>query len=279
MNAVNRLPRRLALGFVLCLSIFAATAQAEYVLSAPPRETPAQGQRMYGRLAEFLTGVLGKPVVYEHPGDWNTYARNMREGRYDILFDAPHFAAWRLEKQGAQPLVKLPGVINFVLVTHVAETGLNGPADLVGRQVCLLPSPSLGAVSAYAMYPNPVQQPEFVAMNGSWVDVADAVARGDCKAGVVRKNDYQNLISAETRGVIKVVGETRELTNQGITVSDRVPTVDRDEMLIALTGPAGLAAAEMLVKRFSAANPTLEPAALTDYLDHNLLTENMIFGW
>lgn len=279
MKSLKFVSRMSAAGFLFSALLLTAPAQAEYVLSAPPRESVEAGQQMYGGLADFLTRVTGKPVVYEHPGDWATYARNMRAGKYDILFDAPHFAAWRLEKQDAQPLVRLPGKINFVLVVHAADVNVQSPDDLIGRKVCLLPSPSLGAVSAYALFANPAQQPEFVAMPGSWVDVANAVAAGDCKAGVVRKNDYLNLISAETRGAIRVVGETRELTNQGITVSGRVSDADRDKMLMALTGAEGLAAAQMLVKRFSADDPKLVPSATEDYIDHNLLTQNMMFGW
>jgi len=279
MKSANRRTRRLASGMLLCLMLFSVSAQAEYVLSAPPRESAVAGERMYGAVAEFLSRVLGTPVVYEYPEDWATYAQNMRKGRYDILFDAPHFAAWRLENQNAEPLVRLPGKINFVLVTHAANEAVTGADDLIGRRVCLLPSPSLGAVSAYALFPNPVQQPEFVAMSGSWTDVADAVARGDCLAGVVRKNDYLHLIGADTRSAIKVVGETRELTNQGITVSGRVSDAHREKMRLALTGPEGLAAAEMLVKRFSADNPTFVPSAADDYVDHNLLSQNMMFGW
>ena len=279
MKSVNRLTRRIASGVLMCVVLLGNVAQAEYVLSAPPRESAAAGQQMYGAVAEFLTRVLDTPVVYEYPGDWATYARNMREGKYDILFDAPHFAAWRLENQRAEPVVRLPGKINFVLVAHADNDTVGSAEDLIGRQVCLLPSPSLGAVSAYALFPNPVQQPEFVAMSGSWVDVADAVANGDCRAGVVRKNDYLHLISAQTRERIRVVGETRELTNQGITVSDRVTAVHREKMRRGLTGTDGLAAAEMLVKRFSADNPRWVPSASSDYVDHNLLSQNMMFGW
>lgn len=270
---------RIAFGILLCLFLFGTNAQAEYVLSAPPRESAEEGERTYGAVADFLTRVLGTPVVYEYPGDWASYARNMRAGKYDILFDAPHFAAWRLENQRAEPLVRLPGKINFVLVVRASNEQVQSADDLIGHQVCLLPSPSLGAVSAYALFPNPVQQPDFVSMKGSWVDVADAVAAGGCNAGVVRKNDYVHLISAETRAAIKVVGETRELTNQGITVSDRVTDEHRQRMRAALTGPDGLAAAEMLVRRFSASDPKLVPSSSSDYIDHNLLTQNMIFGW
>lgn len=223
--------------------------------------------------------MLGTRVVYPHPGDWSTYARKMRNGDYDILFDAPDFAAWRIEKQQGQPLVKLPGKINFVILAPVDASDLRTPEDLYGRRVCLLPSPSLGAVSVYALYPNPVQQPEFVALAGSYVDVATAVRERRCTAGVVGKNEYLWLLSAEARAGFKVIGETRELTNQGITVSQRIDAAQHERLLQALASPEGLAAAQPLLQRFSKGEPQFLPATVTDYAGHDLLTQNMMFGW
>ncbi len=279
MNTVRRLKKAVLTAVCIPLLGLGGAAQADYVLSAPPRETPQAGAALYGGLAEFLSKVLGEPVVYEHPGDWAAYARKMREGHYDILFDAPHFAAWRIDKQHAQPLVKLPGMINFVIVAHTADTHVTSPDDLVGRQVCLLPSPSLGAVSAYALYPNPMRQPKFVDLTGSYVDVAEAVQGGRCFAGVVRKNDYLTLLSPKTRTDIKVIAETATLTNQGITVGEHINEQARNNMLRALTSPAGLKAAAPILERFSKQSRKLLPASVADYEGQDLLTQNMMFGW
>lgn len=281
IKLMNSNTRRTVLGLLLltlCLFAHLSLAEQTYVLTAPPRESAEAGAKVYGPLAEFLTGVLGKPVVYEHPRNWPTYAHKMRHGEYDLMFDAPHFAAWRFDKQGAKPLVRLPGKISFVLVARVSDTKIQSTDDLIGKRVCMLPSPSLGALSAYALYPNPAQQPEFHSMR-SWVEVAEAVASGECRAGVVRKNDFQHVISADVRNNIKVVGETPELTNQGITVSDRVSDGDRKKMLAALTGPQGLIAAKGLLERFSAGSQNLLPSQESDYEGQDLLRQNMMFGW
>lgn len=279
MNTVRRLKKAVLSAALLPLLVWGTGVKAEYVLSAPPRETPEAGATLYGDLAVFLSKVLGEKVVYEHPGDWATYARKMREGHYDILFDAPHFAAWRIEKQHAQPLVRLPGMINFVVVAHTSDTHVTSPDDLVGRQVCLLPSPSLGAVSVYALYSNPMRQPKFVDLTGSYVDVAKAVQSGRCFAGVVRKNDYLTLLTPETRDDIKVIAETITLTNQGITVGEHINEQARERMLKALTSPPGLKAAAPILERFSKQSRTLLPASVADYEGQDLLTQNMMFGW
>ena len=49
--------------FILSIS----NAQAELILSAPPRESLKAGNELYGPLAEHLTQLLGEKVIYKHP--------------------------------------------------------------------------------------------------------------------------------------------------------------------------------------------------------------------
>jgi hypothetical protein len=56
-------------------------------------------------------------VRYEHPGNWLHYQRNLRNDMYDIVFDGPHFASWRMEHLEHDMLVKLPGNLQFYLLT------------------------------------------------------------------------------------------------------------------------------------------------------------------
>jgi len=76
--------------FLLSL-LFFSNAQAELVLSAPPRESFKAGNKLYGPLAEHLTKLLGQKVTYKHPENWLHYQRELRNDVYDIVFDGPHF--------------------------------------------------------------------------------------------------------------------------------------------------------------------------------------------
>jgi len=78
------------------------------VLSAPPRGTLAEETQSYQPIADFLSKVTGKKVVYEHSDNWLTYTSKMTKGKYDIVFDGPHFNGWRMERLQHTPLVKLP---------------------------------------------------------------------------------------------------------------------------------------------------------------------------
>ena len=80
----------------------------ELVFSAPPRETPTIGNKRYQPIASYLSKVLGRKVVYKHPGTWGAYRTEMLQGDYDIVFDGPHFNSYRAEKMKYNILAKIP---------------------------------------------------------------------------------------------------------------------------------------------------------------------------
>lgn len=266
------------MGLVILWLALSGTAGAQYVMTAPPRETADAGREVYGPVADALSQVLGQAVVYRHPGDWPSYARNMRADQYDIVFDGPHFAAWRLQNLSARPLVKLPGELRFVLIA-AANDEVNHPEGLLGKRICTLPLPNLATLTAYSLYPNPVQQPEFVQIRGGMREVTDALSAGRCRGAMLRKAFFTNQLSGAEQSAFKVLAESDGLTNQGITVSRRVTEQDRETMLAFLTGSDGPKAAQALLNRFSRKNPSFVSAGTADYEGHNLLRDNMVFGW
>lgn len=252
---------------------------AELILTAPPRETEEAGMKLYGPLAKFLTAKLGQTVTYRHPKDWKDYEDQMKKGGYDIIFDGPHFAAWRIETNQAEPLVKLPGNLDFSLVVKKTETDVIKTRDLVGKKVCTLPSPNLGAMTLYAMFPNPVRQPEFVMVRGGMKQVAQNLQQGACVAAIMRRGFYAKKLDVAMRNSLRVLETSEALTNQGITVSRKVPTGVKQIMLTSLTDDQGKLAAKPLFERFSSKAQAFVPASMADYENQNLLRENMIFGW
>jgi len=75
-----------------------AVLAKDLILSAPPRETPEAGNKMYSPIAGYLSEMLGVNVKYIHPGNWLNYQREMRSDKYDIIFDGPHFIASKEKK-------------------------------------------------------------------------------------------------------------------------------------------------------------------------------------
>lgn len=255
-------------------------AGADYVFTAPPREDAQAAQSLYGPLADHFSALLGEKVVFQYPGDWRSYERKMRAGEYDIIFDGPHFAAWRIEKGIAQPLVKLPGKLDFVLVVRADAGQIKNADALIGKRVCVLPSPNLTAMTAYAMFPNAMRQPQFITVKGGGnAEIADRIADGSCVAGVMRTTYYEKKLGATQRASLRVLEQSKPLTNQGITVSSRVDAGTRQKLAASLVSGEGRKAAEPVLARFSGNAQAFEPASPEDYANQNLLKQNMLFGW
>ncbi len=108
--------------FLLFLAIFSASAAADLVFSAPPRESQAGGADSYAPLAQYLSKVTGQKVDYKYSDNWLSYQKEMQKGTYDLVFDGPHFVGWRMAKLGHVPLVKFPGNLSFVVIVKQADT-------------------------------------------------------------------------------------------------------------------------------------------------------------
>lgn len=254
-------------------------AQADIILSAPPRESAEAGAKLYEPLAKSLSQLLGEKVTYQHPGDWHNYQKNLQNDEYDIVFDGPHFAAWRMTRLKARPLVRLPGNLRFVLVVPRQDNTLARVNDLVGKPVCTLPSPNLGALTLYSMYPNPVIQPEFVPVKGGFKQVTQKLLGGVCRGAILRSSFYYKKLPVKTREQLMVLKESRPIINQGITVSRRVGWGAQQKMLQALTTKSGTDAMRPILDRFAHKADAFVPARQAEYVGKNLLHDNMLYGW
>lgn len=272
------LVQRLLLGLFIS-ALFLQTADAEIILTAPPRESADAGNKLYEPLAASLSELLGKKVTYQHPGTWHNYQKQLQNDEYDIVFDGPHFAAWRMTSLKAKPLVRLPGNLRFVLVTSIEEKDITEIRDLIGKSVCTLPSPNLGALTLYSMYPNPVTQPYFKQVKGGFKQVTKELLKGECRGAILRSSFYYKKLPVETRGKFKVLKESSPIINQGITVSRRVSKDAQTKMLRALTTKSGAAAMRPILERFAHKANSFVPAQKEEYVGKNMLYDNMVYGW
>lgn len=251
---------------------------ADLVMSAPPRENVEEARQTYEPIAKFLTDVIGEPVVYEQPRDWLSYATDMRAGKYDVVFDGPHFAAWRIKHLNHMALAKLPGTLDFVVLARWDDKRVNKLRDLIAMGVCGLPSPNLGTMTIMASFTNPVTQPDFNEIKGGFDDVLAAFNDGRCRAAVVRDNVFKKLADAE-RKKYKVVFKSPSYPNQTFTVGDRVRGKAREQIIAALTVKSDLAPAERIFKEFSKNAKYFVPANSGEYENMETLLEGVVWGW
>ncbi len=139
-------------------------AEEILVFSAPPRESVTSGIKTYGPIASYLTKVTGKRVIYQHPGNWPSYTKNMRHNKYDFVFDGPHFVSWRIKHLKHRPAVKIPGDFVFAFVSKRHNPNIKQLDDLVARKVCGHAPPNQGTLRLFHLMNNPMRQPRLVAI-------------------------------------------------------------------------------------------------------------------
>ncbi len=271
---------KLGIGLLLLVQGLITPVYAqELVFTAPPREMPKAGQRLYGPIALHLSELLGKRVVYQHAGDWLTYQRDMRVDKFDIVFDGPHFAAWRITHLEHDVLVKLPGQLIFYLLVDWDDQSINQPRDLVGKKICGIAPPNLSTLAILQAYPNPVRQPEIRGIVGGMPAVFAAFRNSRCRAVVVRSSFYDEVLTKKQRQQLKIIHTTKAFPNQSITVSKRVSQRDKTLIVQSLMLGEGVRASQQVVRRFGGQAKSFIPARLAEYKGHQTLLEGVIFGW
>lgn len=274
----HRLPAMWLLLFGL-LAFSPLTFAQDLILTSPPREKPADGLKQYGPLAAYLTKLLGRKVVYVHPGNWLTYQRDMREDKYDIIFDGPHFISWRMLHLGHEVLVRLPGTLEFYLLAKKSDDKHNSVDDMVAQEFCGINPPNLATLSILAAFPNPVRQPVIKGIRGGAATVFKAFMDGQCPAAVVRSEYYKKVIKEDERAKLKIIYASKPYPDQAISVSKRVTAREQSLMVQALTMGDGVKATQPIVKRFGGKATHFIPAKHDDYVGINTLLEGVIFGW
>ncbi|MDH5182580.1 MAG: phosphate/phosphite/phosphonate ABC transporter substrate-binding protein [Gammaproteobacteria bacterium] len=249
-------------------------------MSAPPRESPEAGKLLYEPVAQLISNITGQKVTYQHPKSWLNYQNQMRKNRYDIIFDGPHFMSWRMNHSEHIPLAKLPGELRFVIVAHAGDERIKHIDDLIGKKICGLAPPNLATLMVYSKYPNPVRQPNFIAIKGGFKKVFLALKSGQCDAAVFRDSFYHNKISKEDKTLSKTIFISDPLPNQGITVhKTRVSEKQRQQLVQSLLSDAGKKATRPLLKRFAKNADAMVPTSSAEYSGHSQFIEGVIFGW
>lgn len=279
---VNRWGVALSATLIIITGFFNSALAQDLIFTAPPREKPDAGAKLYGPLADYFSKVLKTKVVYQHPGNWLNYQRNMRDGKYDIVFDGPHFASWRQAHLKHDMLVKLPGTLEFFLLADVDDKSVNSPDDLIGQRICGISPPNLSTLSVLDYYRNPVRQPVIKGVRGGMGGVYKTFSKGNsgCKALVLRTTFYKKKLKDEQRNGLKLIYSSRPLPNQVISAGPRISNIDKGRLAKGLISGEGAQAASGVVKRFGGKKAKSFVYANNDeYRGHNQLLEGVIFGW
>jgi len=201
----------------------------------------------------------------------------MRANKYDIIFDGPHFMSWRMKKYSHSAVAKLPGHLSFVVITSSDNSEITGLDDLVNKKVCAIAPPNLSTITILAELSDPVRQPLLKTPKGGAPGVYKAFREGKCKAAIFRDAYYFKKFSEEDRLSTKVIFKSAPISNQGVTVSERVSLVNRQKIVEALT--VANEAIKPTLKRFAPKAKKFQVVTEGDYEQHYKLLTGIIMGW
>ncbi|MBS1245924.1 MAG: hypothetical protein H6R47_123 [Proteobacteria bacterium] len=241
-----------------------ATASTElgmYVFSAPPRESAQAAAEIYGPIAEYLSAITGKKVVYRQPANWIAYQTEMRRGDYDLVFDGPHFNAWRAANLQHNILVKAPGEHSFVVVVKKDNDKVRELKQLTGRGICGMSPPNLGTLTVLNEFDNPMRQPLIVSTE-SWNTIYRGMQTGRCTAAIL---PARNLAKFDPQGTAtRVVFRAKAYPNQAFSAGPRIAPEDQVKIARALSAPNARTATANLREAY-ALNGDFQPAAKDEY--------------
>lgn len=212
----------------------ATTEPGTYVFSAPPRESAQAAAEIYGPIAEYLSAATGKKVVYRQPANWISYQTEMRKGDYDLVFDGPHFNAWRAANLQHNILVKAPGEHAFVVVVKKDNDKVRELKQLTGRGICGMSPPNLGTLTVLNEFDNPMRQPVIVSTE-SWNSIYSGMQTGRCTAAIL---PARNLAKFDPQGTAtRVVFKAKAYPNQAFSAGPRIGPADQVKIARALSAP------------------------------------------
>lgn len=267
--------RRLAAFLAFALLPVSWVSAETLIFSAPPRESAQKGEKTYSDIARYLSKVLNRNIVYRHPGNWLSYSADMRSGKYDLVFDGPHFVSWRINKLKHTPLIKIPGDFVFYFLARKDNNKVSSFDDLVGKRVCGHAPPNQGTLRLYDQFKNPMRLPILVQVKG-WRNIYQAMLDGKCEVAIVPGKIYKKV--EPNRDKTKVIYQSSPVSGQAITASNKFSAKEIWMMQKALLEKEGIQATKNLRERF--ASPTLVAATRAEYNNvYTLLDQSYGYGF
>ena len=147
--------------FLSLLSMASLCKASDLTLAVNLGLLPDKAAVKYQPLLRYLVQVTGKRVRLKAYPNSLAHWEMMRRQGFDMVLDNPAFTAYRVAKMNYTVIGKLPDVLSFTLVSHVDEMMFE-PEELIGRKVASQPSPSITALRLDELFPNPMQQPQFI---------------------------------------------------------------------------------------------------------------------
>lgn len=234
--------------FISVMLLTPVRAMADYLFTAPPRESLEAGIKLYQPIADFLTRTTGETFVYKHPDDWKEYSSGMRNQEYDLAFDGPHFVSWRVKNINHDVIAKLPQLHIWRVIARKDSDDIASLEDLVGRKVCAPKSPNFGMLTMMSHYSDPDREPIHIVTKG-WKDGYTAVVQNKCDATVLPKTNHKKFDPQLTK--TKAIHTHLPYPNQAFTAGPKFPPALKAKIIKNLLSDEGQVALSNLRDRYT----------------------------
>ena len=224
------------------------SAVADYLFTAPPRESLERGIEIYKPIADYLSRATGERFAYQHPESWAEYSRGMQNKEYDLVFDGPHFVSWRLQYIQHDVVAKLPQLHTWRVITKSDNNAVRTLDDLVGKKVCAPKSPNFGMLTMMSHFPNPDREPIHIITKG-WKDGFNGVVSGKCVATVLPKTNHKKFDPKLQK--TRAVHTHLPYPNQAFTAGTGITPNLKSKIVRTLLSEEGQSAMSNLRDRFS----------------------------
>ena len=186
---------------LIVFSLYISVAHAaKYTMVIEPTYPIDQGKQVYEPLRKWLSKKTGHDIEIIIDKNYFSYWRNSIGKRTpDFSFDAPHIAAYRINKKDYKPLATTLEPSTFHLIS------LDIPYDnetvdqfMVGKKVIMIPNPSLASVFFNQWFTDLFASPSKIVTALSWQDAVELVFDGAADAAIVPEwmlNLYPNFES------------------------------------------------------------------------------------
>ena len=238
--------------FILISIIYSQTVMADYIFTAPPRESTDKGIKVYKPIAEFLTQATGEKFIYKQQNNWNEYVSGMKQKEYDLVFDGPHFVDWRIHNIQHSTLLKIPHLLQWRIIVRKENKSVTTIQDLAGKTACAPGSPNFGMLNLFNHFTNENKKPVHIKVKG-WNNVYEGVKSGKCIAGILPKKNHI-MFDKENR-YTRSIHTHLPYPNQAITSGTRISENLREKIKQALLTDDGQNALKNLRARYTGGAP------------------------
>lgn len=235
------------LSFLLFPTILPAVEEQPLVFGTAPTSSVAQTRKAYASMIDYLSRSIGRKIVLSPAENYHEYQVKMREGEYDLAFDGPPFVAWRIERMGHVPLVKLPADIRIIVIkredskyTSLEELGIHNVAT------CVVPPPNTLTLIFLNYFPHPARQPNLLPIEG-FKNIENCLRSGKGEVGVFRDMYWKRMDQTGLKVLFEPgIGYPERTISAGPKVSPEM----RRKIIDALTSDEGAAASKDILSRF-----------------------------